>query len=150
MHYGTYREFQDKTGSDLTCPLLPRTWDDSRVTPDVWEPPPVVVKATSLLMHSPLLSIHFYHAQSFFLVPQTFLFHSMLFSHCPSIPFIYKKNIIPPYLFWVQLMANSLTLHQVLLQKFFLPLITQPLPEKKGNRLLFISYTILPKFCFRW
>ena len=42
-------------------------------------------KAMSFLMHSPLLSIHFYHTQSSFLAPQTFLFHSMLFSRHPSL-----------------------------------------------------------------
>ena len=45
-------------------------------------------QAASLLMHLPLLSIHFYYTTSSFFDTQTFLFHSMLFSHHPSIPFI--------------------------------------------------------------
>ena len=59
-----------------------------RVTLDAQEPPPRVVKVTSLIMHSPLLFIHFYHLLSSFLAPHTFFFHSTLFSHCPSIPFV--------------------------------------------------------------
>ena len=66
-----------------SCPLASCIRYDPRVTPDARELPPGVVEATSLIMHSPLLSIHFYHAQSSFLAPQTFLFHSTLFT--PSI-----------------------------------------------------------------
>ena len=78
----------DHIHNGIPCPLSPRTWCDPRVTPDAWEPSPRVVKAVSLLMHLPLLPIHFKHAQSSFLALQIFLFHSVLFSHRPSIPFV--------------------------------------------------------------
>ena len=52
------------------------------------KPPSKVVKAASLLIHSPLLSIHFHHTQSSFLAPQTFIFHSTSFSHRSSILFV--------------------------------------------------------------
>ena len=44
-----------------SCPLPPHTWYNPRVTPNTQGPPPRIVKAVSLIMHSPLLSIHFYH-----------------------------------------------------------------------------------------
>ena len=59
-----------------SCTLPPHTWYDQLVKPRAQKPPPRVIKAVSLLMHSPLLSIHFYHAQSYFLVH----FHSTHFS----------------------------------------------------------------------
>ena len=46
--------------------------------PDVWKLPP---RLCHYSMHSSLLSNHFYHAQTSFLTPQTFLFHSTLFSY---------------------------------------------------------------------
>ena len=58
------------------------------------ETPPRIIKAVSLIIHSPLLFIHFYHAQSSFLALQTFLFHSMLFTHSPSICGL-PLNLIP-------------------------------------------------------
>ena len=63
----------------LTLPFPPRTWYDPRATLDVQELPPRVVKAMSLIMHSPQQPIHFHHTQSSFLAPQTFLFNSILF-----------------------------------------------------------------------
>ena len=63
--------------------------------------PPGIVKAMSLIMQSPLLFIHSYHAQSPFLAPQSFLFHSMHFSHCPFILFL-------------AFLSTSHSLHQIL------------------------------------
>ena len=56
-------------------------------SPNAREPPPGVVKAIPLVMHPPLLSIHFY---LLFLAPQTFLFHPTLFT-----PSIYPVHGLP-------------------------------------------------------
>ena len=72
--------------------LLPRcTWYDLKVTPDHPSPPPPpprVIKAVSILMHSPLLSIHFYHTKSsLFFTPFIHLFLATYNSHIRSILF---------------------------------------------------------------
>ena len=58
----------------------------------MWESSPWVIKAMSLLMHSPLFSIPFYHTESSFLAPHTFFFHSMPFSHRLSTLFMAFLN----------------------------------------------------------
>ena len=60
--------------------LSPYTWSDQWITPDMCKPLKVI-EATSLLIHSLLVSTHCYHVQSFFLAPHTFLLHWILFSH---------------------------------------------------------------------
>ena len=63
-------------------PLPPQTRYDQPITLDTWEPPPRVVKATSLLIHSPQLSIHFNHTQSSSLAPDIPLsFNTLLTSN---------------------------------------------------------------------
>ena len=114
MQRGARLEGVSSTGSeDLpchfifnSCPLPSHTWCDSKVTLDVQKPPPRVVKAASLIIHSPLLSIRFYHMQLSFLAPQTFLFHSALVLDCPSIPF-------------VVFLSTSHTSHRILLRIVF-------------------------------
>ena len=49
-------------------------------TQEAWKPPLQVVKAATFLMHLPLLSIHFYHAQSFFLALNIPLSFNALFT----------------------------------------------------------------------
>ena len=56
------------------------------ITLDVWKSSPEVVKAVSLLMHSPLLSIYLFHVQSYFLVPQVFLSPQLHIILPPSSP----------------------------------------------------------------
>ena len=71
----------------------------------------------SLFMHWPLLSIHFYDTQPFFLAPPTFLFYKTLCSHHPSIHYswpssqLYTSHIWSHYLLYQSVVLSMHSNH---------------------------------------
>ena len=90
---------------------------------------------------SPLLSLHFYYAQSSFLAPHTFLFHPTLFSHRPS---FLSTSHLSYYLFFYQsvLLYSLYVSNSKPFQHTLLCLNTQQSRNTSSFLHLFISHSV--------